>query len=84
MGIWDIVHYVQSLRVQAHAGELVAAGLKTSDRTEALSTVWTSLSDAAQAGHLDHGVIQEELAQLDQHPLKVAQGPVPALSGGRP
>jgi len=84
MGIWDIVHYVQSLRVQAHAGELVAVGLKTSDRTEALSTVWASLSDAAQTGHLDHGVIQEELAQLDKHPLKVAQGPAPAFPGGRP
>jgi cytochrome c oxidase cbb3-type subunit I/II len=84
MGIWDLVHYVQSLRVQAHAGELVAAGLKPSDREAALTTVWGSLSSTAQAGRLDHDVIQTELAQLETSPVKVAQRSAPALEGDRP
>jgi cbb3-type cytochrome oxidase cytochrome c subunit/cytochrome c553 len=86
MGIWDLVHYVQSLRIEAHAGELVAAGLKSSDRRASLSNLWASLSEAAVTGHLGSGVIQTELAQLNQlntHQLKIANGPVLTGAGGR-
>jgi cytochrome c oxidase cbb3-type subunit 1 len=72
--VWDIVHYVQSLRVQTHASELMAAGLKQEDRQEALSRIWASLSQAAAQNRLDQGVIGEELASLGQQGIQLAQG----------
>jgi cytochrome c oxidase cbb3-type subunit I/II len=56
--IWDIVHYVQSLRVKAHEAELVAAGLKEADREPALSQLWIALSPAARRGDLEHALVQ--------------------------
>jgi mono/diheme cytochrome c family protein len=77
-GIWDIVHYVQSLRIQAHGRELVASGLQPADRADALSRMWESLSPAAEAGHLDQSVIHSEVAELGGgQPLRVAHSPMP-------
>jgi mono/diheme cytochrome c family protein len=56
--IWDIVHYVQSLRVKAHEAELVAAGLKETDREQARSRIWAALSTAARRGDLDKSAMQ--------------------------
>lgn len=58
--IWDIVHYVQSLRVKAHEAELVAAGLKEADREQARSRIWAALSPAARRGELDKDVVQRQ------------------------
>jgi cytochrome c oxidase cbb3-type subunit 1 len=73
MRIWDIVHYVQSLRVQAHASELVAAGLKPEDLEAALTRIWVSLSEAAENKKLDQGVIQMHLTQLDEKEIRFAR-----------
>lgn len=62
--IWDIVHYVQSLRVKAHQAELEEAGLKDGDREQARSRIWASLSTAARRGDLDQAVVQA--AQMPQ------------------
>ena len=42
--VWDLVHYVQSLRVEAHEAELVASGLKEEDRAMARERIWAGLS----------------------------------------
>jgi len=41
---WDLVHYVQSLRVEAHEAELVASGLKEGDRAMARERIWAVMS----------------------------------------
>jgi cbb3-type cytochrome c oxidase subunit I len=51
--IWDIVHYVQSLRAEAHEVDLVAAGLKEADREQARARIWAGLSEAARRGRPD-------------------------------
>ena len=51
--MWDVAHYVQSLRVDAHVAELAASGLKKSDEEEARSRIWASLSEAARRGQID-------------------------------
>jgi len=51
--VWDVAHYVQSLRVDAHVAELAASGLKKSDEEEARSRIWASLSEAARRGQID-------------------------------
>jgi len=58
--IWDIVHYVLSLRVNAHEAELVAAGLKEADREQARSRIWAALSTAARRGDLDQELMTAE------------------------
>ena len=42
--VWDMVHYVQSLRVAAHEVELTEAGLPIEDRQTARERIWASLS----------------------------------------
>lgn len=55
--VWDLVHYVQSLRVGAHAAELLAAGLAPANRGEARRSIWASLSGAAGRGAIDEEVL---------------------------
>jgi mono/diheme cytochrome c family protein len=74
--VWDVVHYVQSLRVQAHASELIAAGLKVEDLEEAISRIWASVSQAAASGQLDKEVIRKELAELPMEEMRVVQDQV--------
>lgn len=45
--VWDLVHFVQSLRVDAHEAELVAAGLQEQDRAMARDRIWASMSHRA-------------------------------------
>lgn len=80
--VWDIVHYVQSLRVEAHLSELIAAGLKEEDRAAALSRIWALLSGAANHGGLDQRLVQMELAQLDVPGLPVVEAEASTDSGG--
>ena len=56
--VWDIVHYVQSLRIDAHMGELIAAGLRDDDRSAARTQLWVNLSDAAARGRIERQVVQ--------------------------
>ena len=42
--VWNVVHYVQSLRVEAHEAELVTAGLNEQDRGIARQKIWASIS----------------------------------------
>jgi cytochrome c oxidase cbb3-type subunit 1 len=44
--IWDVVHYVQSLRVSAYMQELVSTGLKEEHREEAEERIWTAISSS--------------------------------------
>src|SRR3569623_1662318 len=56
--VWDIVHYVQSLRIDAHMRELIAAGLRDADRSAARTQLWVNLSDAAARGRIEQQVVQ--------------------------
>lgn len=56
--IWDIVHYVQSLRVDAHIEELLAAGLSVDDEQIARQKIWSSLSHAAQQGNIADAILE--------------------------
>lgn len=47
--VWDLVHYVQSLRVTAHEAELVAAGLQEQDRQPARERIWAAMSGPTAA-----------------------------------
>lgn len=42
--VWDLVHYVQSLRAMAHEAELVTAGLQEQDRQTARERIWAAIS----------------------------------------
>ncbi len=42
--VWDLVHYVQSLRAMAHEAELVTAGLQERDRETARERIWAAIS----------------------------------------
>lgn len=56
--VWDIAHYVQSLRIDAHMRELVAAGLRDDDRIAARKQLWVNLSDAAAGGRIEQQVVR--------------------------
>jgi len=47
--VWDVVHFVQSLRVTAHEAELVAAGLQEQDRQTARERIWAAMSGPTAA-----------------------------------
>lgn len=55
--IWDIVHYVQSLRVDAHIDELLNAGLDRNDEPTARRKIWASISQAAQQGDIADDIL---------------------------
>ncbi|MEX5219546.1 MAG: cbb3-type cytochrome c oxidase subunit I [Nitrospira sp.] len=42
--VWDLVHYVQSLRVAANEAELLSAGLREQDRETAREKIWEAMS----------------------------------------
>ncbi len=48
--VWDLVHFVQSLRVTAHEAELVAAGLEEQDRNTARQRIWAAMSGRTAVG----------------------------------
>lgn len=64
--IWNIVHFVQSLRIEAHMQELKQAGLAKDDAGEARKKLWQDISPAAEHGKIDSSVFHE--------PLKLSKG----------
>ncbi|MFI5305249.1 MAG: cbb3-type cytochrome c oxidase subunit I [Nitrospiria bacterium] len=60
--VWDLTHYVQSLRVKSHEQELISAGLKKEDLPSSLAMIWASLSDTVKHNGLDQTVAGQELA----------------------
>ncbi|MGB5053070.1 MAG: hypothetical protein WBO24_01600, partial [Nitrospirales bacterium] len=67
--VWDLVHFVQSLRVEAHEAELLAAGLQEQDRAMARKRIWSSMSHRAidtKTG-TDNGLPQAADAPLALH-----------------
>jgi cytochrome c oxidase cbb3-type subunit I/II len=57
--VWDLVHYVQSLRVRSHEAELAEAGLKEEDHNPAVNRLWSSISTAAGRGEIEQALVQE-------------------------
>lgn len=61
--IWDVVHYIQSLRIDAHMQELKKAGLAEGLSAEACKKLWQDISPAAEHGRIDTTVIHKQLRQ---------------------
>lgn len=55
--VWDLVHFVQSLRVAAHEQELLRAGIDPADAQDALRRLWGDYSLAAANGRIADAVI---------------------------
>ncbi|MHB8482976.1 MAG: cbb3-type cytochrome c oxidase subunit I [Nitrospiria bacterium] len=77
--VWDLTHYVQSLRVKAHESELILAGLKKEDLPGSLTLIWASLSEAVNHDGLDQTLVNQELAELHFAETPLAQS---AFLGG--
>jgi hypothetical protein len=60
--IWNIVHYVQSLRVAAHVDELTSEGLDSGQVAVARRQLWDDLSPAASRGDIEARVTEEGAA----------------------
>lgn len=54
---WNIVHYVESLRVDAHLQELRDVGLGKDEEPRARRLVWADLSQAADEGRIGDAVV---------------------------
>ncbi len=57
--VWNLVHFVQSLRVQAYLDELRARGAREEDLESASRRIWAMLSEAADRGQLKDHVVQK-------------------------
>ncbi|WP_447979997.1 cbb3-type cytochrome c oxidase subunit I [Candidatus Nitrospira bockiana] len=64
--VWDLVHYVQSLRASAHEAELVARGLNEEDRPTARERIWAVLS---RAEHDQKMVMTGTLNEVHAHSM---------------
>jgi cbb3-type cytochrome c oxidase subunit I/cbb3-type cytochrome c oxidase subunit II len=56
--VWDAVHFIQSLRVDAHIQELQQAGLKAEEIPNARKRIWQDISPAADKGKIDLAVLE--------------------------
>jgi len=56
--IWDAVHFVQSLRVDAHMAELKQAGLEASVEQQSRKRLWQDISSAAEKGQIEMAVLR--------------------------
>jgi cbb3-type cytochrome c oxidase subunit I len=65
--VWDIVHFVQSLRIDAHVQELQKAGLQAGAEQQARTRLWQDISSAAGKGQIETAVLQVG------HPFSVVQ-----------
>ena len=63
--IWDIVHYVQSLRVEAHESELVKAGINSDDMGEARRMMWATVLNSTNRDAIDREVIRTKLKRSE-------------------
>ncbi len=57
--IWDVVHFIQSLRIDAHMEELARAGLAPQDAPAARRQLWQDISPAAEAGNMETALAQK-------------------------
>lgn len=62
--IWDTVHFIQSLRIDAHMLELQRAGLTADNAREARQKLWQDISAAAGKGQIEAEVLQMPAGQL--------------------
>lgn len=62
--VWDTVHFIQSLRVDAHMQELQRAGLPAIKAQEARRMLWNDLSAAAAKGRIETAVLQAPASRL--------------------
>jgi cbb3-type cytochrome c oxidase subunit I/cbb3-type cytochrome c oxidase subunit II len=56
--VWDAVHFIQSLRVDAHVQELQQAGLEAASEMKARQRLWQDISGAAGNGDIEVAVLQ--------------------------
>lgn len=56
--VWDVVHYVQSLRVKTYVDRLLAVGADPGEMEKARRNIWAMLSTAASKGKLEGKVAQ--------------------------
>ncbi|CCQ90255.1 putative Cytochrome c oxidase, fused subunits I, II, and III (modular protein) [Nitrospina gracilis 3/211] len=56
--VWDIVHFVQSLRVQSYEDRLLAVGVDPEALEDARRNIWAMLSNAANQGRLQEKVVE--------------------------
>ncbi|HNP29300.1 MAG TPA: cbb3-type cytochrome c oxidase subunit I [Nitrospirales bacterium] len=68
--IWDIVHYVQSLRVEAHEIELAAAGVNIENMEEARRKMWATLLTSGNLNAVDSEVVRTKphIFESNQNP----------------
>lgn len=78
---WDIVHYVQSLRVDAHLQELQDTGLAKDDERQAKRRLWADLSKAADEKQIGDAVLAGN--DVTHTELNVATTKTPTTKGGR-
>ncbi|HEY5993416.1 MAG TPA: cbb3-type cytochrome c oxidase subunit I [Gallionellaceae bacterium] len=71
--VWDAVHYIQSLRVDAHAQELLLAGMAASSEPEARQHLWQEISAAAGKGNIETAVLQ--IGQINRMLSKIVFHP---------
>lgn len=62
--VWDAVHFIQSLRVDAHMQELHQAGLLATSDATARARLWQDISSAAEGGKIDVAVVQPQPLHL--------------------
>lgn len=63
--IWDIVHYIQSLRIDAYMKELKAAGIEAAEVEPARSRMWAALSRAASRGKIEQAVTRTAIGRQE-------------------
>lgn len=68
--IWDVVHFIQSLRLDAHLLELRRAGLSAGEEAEARRKLWREISAAAAKGGIEEAVLQSHAGRLANATLR--------------
>ena len=55
--IWNVTHYVQSLRIHTQENHLLQAGMNPQKTLEIRKELWANLSQAAEAGEIDQTIL---------------------------
>ncbi len=71
--VWDAVHFIQSLRVDARVQELLQAGLAASAEPTARQQLWQEISPMAGKGGIDTEVLQ--IGQIISKVAKITYRP---------
>ena len=70
--IWNIVHYVQSLRIDAHEKELVKAGIHVDGLEDARKLMWASLLQSPNHDKINYDVVRTKRRRIEQDHTKRA------------